>query len=452
MSFIFNGKRISRVGLYGFGRSNRAVMSYLERRYGDLSFVLRADRPVELSDAEAAPFCECRFSDAAMTDFREDLLILSPAIRPDREEFLSARSRGVLFSADADLFFKEFRGRIFAVSGSDGKSTTTTLASLLLSSGKQRIPAIGNIGAPMTPWLDRDIPYAAVELSSFQLFSSDLGAYRALITNVTPNHLDWHSSLDEYIHTKEKLFALAKERVVNLDCPFSRQLLVKYGAAASYSIYLNSREQRALCDCDTVSLEDGFICVNGEEILHTGAVKCNSRHNIHNLLGAIALTLGYSSKERICEVASEFAGLPHRCELVGCFGGIRYINSSIDSTPQRTITTLGGFEQGVTVILGGRSKGLDYLPLARLLCERGDRAVLTGETGRLLADMLSELGGCDGEYFPRFEDAVRFAATTAKSGDTVILSPASTSFDSFSSYEERGNRFKDIIRNIYYGS
>lgn len=452
MEFIFKGKRIRCVGLFGYGRSNRAVMNYLRGRYPSLSFVLREDGTTALEKNEINAFRDIRRGRAAREGFYEDLLVLSPAIRPDRADIIEARLGGAEITSDAELFFMGFNGKTFAISGSDGKSTTTTLCSLLLSRGSRRVPAIGNIGVAMTPWLERDIDLAAVELSSFQLFSADISADRALITNAAPNHLDWHTSIEEYLYAKEKLIRLAKDRVINLDCDFSSSLLDKYGAGTTYSVKLTAKEQKRIFEGNIISLEDGWICVNEVKILHTGAVKCNSRHNIQNLLGAIAITLGHTDEKRIREVASEFSGLPHRCELVGCFDGVRYVNSSIDSTPKRTLTTLSGFKKGITVILGGRSKGLDYAPLADALCERGDRAVLTGETGLVLADMLAERGYSACEYFADFDDAVRCAAASTQEDGVVLLSPASTSFDRFTSYEERGNRFKDLIRNIHYRS
>jgi len=355
-----------------------------------------------------------------------------------------------MLSSDAEFFFDGYEGESFAVSGSDGKSTTTTLASLLLSGEGERVPAIGNIGAAMTPWLDRGASRVAIELSSFQLMSACPITTRALITNISPNHLDWHRSFGEYISAKENLLRYATERVFNLDCELSRGIMAHYPADVVFSVRLDEDKIRTEAGSRTaVYLKDGGIFKDGEHLINVCEVANRTAHGINNLVAAIALTHGYVTRERIREVAGAFHGLLHRCEEVGVFDGIRYLNSSIDSTPKRTITTLSSLDGKPIVIIGGRSKGLDYAQLIPHLKSRASLAVLTGETGREVAGLLKD-SDLPYRYEPRFDDAVEYAIRHASCGDTVLLSPASTSFDSFSCFEERGNRFKEIIRKFYY--
>ena len=441
--FIYRGRRIHSVGFFGYGRSNLGVKEYLEKIYGTLEYTLRADG--DITADEGRGFGRVLCAGAAYDEPYEDVIFVTPAVRRDREGLLKMEERGVMLSSDAEICTELAKIPIFAVSGSDGKSTTVTLASKFLDA-----PAIGNIGVAMSPILVRsEVQYAVAELSSFQLLWQTPRTKRAVITNISPNHLDWHRSYGEYISAKENLLKNAEERVFNLDCEISRELLGRYSAYAVYSTKMSAKEMIKAARAEVyVGLDGEYIAANGVKILHTGAMQVKSRHNIANAVCAIALTHGYVERERILRVASEFRGLRHRCESVGNFGGVCYINSSIDSTPKRTATTLYSLSGEWIVILGGRNKGLDYRELIEPLRARARLAVLTGESGKEIEKILCE-AGIKCVYEPDFRVAVELAASLAIPGESVILSPASTSFDSFSSFEERGNYFKEIIRNLH---
>lgn len=440
--FTYRGKRIRRVGLFGLGRSNLGVKEYLEGAYDGLEFTLRTDKEAE---REAKGFERVLYGARACDEPYEDAVFVVPAVRRDREGLALMARRGVVLSSDAELFIDCARMPIYAVSGSDGKSTTVTMASQIL-----RAPAIGNIGVAMSPLLLRDDASCAVaELSSFQLLWQRPRVYRAVITNVSPNHLDWHRSYEEYISAKENLLFGAEERVFNLDCEVSRELMKRHSASIVYSLEMSEKEMMRAVRADVyVGLRGEYIEANGVEILHTGAIQNKNRHNIANLLCAVALTYGQAEREDIERVAREFRGLSHRCEEVGCYGGIRYLDSSIDSTPKRTATTLRSLEGEWVVILGGRSKGLDYRELIEPLRARARMAVLTGECGKAIEQILRE-GGVPCAYEADFDKAVALAASEACGCDGVLLSPASTSFDRFGSFEERGEYFKKAIRKLH---
>lgn len=437
----YKGKTVESAGVLGLGKSNTGVMDYFHRHYPDVPITVRCDKLTKHAD-----FC----GDDALSDLYEELLFISPSVRRDRRELTEAMARGVTVTTDAEFFCECFGGDIFAISGSDGKSTTTALTAMLLSRTDGEVPAIGNIGVAMTPCLDGNYRAVAAELSSFQLMDLEPITARAFITNVTPNHLNWHKSYDEYVSAKENLMKRARERVFNLDCPVCRLISEKYGADIVCSDSMTDEEVSKISDARirVTRCGDG-IAINGKELLRLCDIKCASRHNVKNLIAAIALTYGYTDGERITDVARKFNGLAHRCELIGKFNGITYINSSIDSSPKRTVTTLRSLNGRMIVILGGRSKGLGFGELAPVLSEHARLAVLTGENGREIEDSLND--STARIYVRDFEDAVKHAITSARSGDTVILSPASTSFDSFSSFEERGEKFKEIILNHYKG-
>ncbi len=440
---IYRGKRIRRVGFFGLGRSTLGVKEYLDSTYGGLNYTLRCDR--EITADEGCGFGRVLCGDRAYSEPYEDVVFVTPAVRRDRDGLMRMKRCGVILSSDAELCIELAKIPIFAVSGSDGKSTTVALASRIIDA-----PAIGNIGVAMSPiLLKNDVRCSVAELSSFQLLWHRPRVKRAVITNISPNHLDWHRSYGEYISAKENLLKNAEERAFNLDCDVSRELLLRYPADVVYSTKQSAKEMIKAAKAEVyVGLNGDYIEVNGVKILHTGAIQLKTKHNIANLVCAIALTHGYADSEQILRVASEFRGLAHRCEKVGDHGGVCYLDSSIDSTPKRTATTLSALSGEWIVILGGRSKGLDYRELIEPLRVRARLAVLTGECGRDIEQILCE-AGIKCVYEPDFRTAVELAASSARPGEGVILSPASTSFDCFRSYEERGEYFKSIIRKLH---
>ena len=452
MDFVYRGRRIGRVGLFGLGRSNLGVMRYLSHRFPNLTFTLRADKSALPRGLHPSKFERMRIGHDARDAFDEDLIFLSPSIRKDS---LSGIDPSRLTS-DAEFYFENTAQDVFSITGSDGKSTTTTLTSLMLSRKRERVCAIGNIGVAMTPQLGSKSSRAAVELSSFQLLSFIPHSRRALITNISENHLDFHKSMDEYVYAKSNVLKNADERVMNYNAHLTRPLYKDYPVYAVYSLTETAEELRRRVDASVyVTLSSGMIVANGTPMLDTHTLKTETGHNIENFMAAIALTYGFADHEQIRRVGSAFSGIAHRCEYVGTFSGVRYINSSIDSTPTRTATTLSSLGERVIVILGGKNKGLDYRALLPTLKTSAKKIILTGEArdeiaSALLSDAEFVSGAIPFEIHEDFSAAIEAAILTASHGDTVLLSPASASFDAHKNFEERGEKFKQIIRNHYY--
>lgn len=443
--FIFCGKEIRSVGFFGLGRSNAGVMNYLAAHYPHVRFTVRQDKPIEGSVREP---CRVYIGERALSEPSEDLIFASPTVRRERLYPIF----GDRITSDAEFFFERVTHPVFSITGSDGKSTTTTLTSLLLSHDGVRAPAIGNIGVAMTPMLDVGCDYAAAELSSFQLMHLSPRSERAYVTNISPNHLDFHSSFEEYISAKARIWERARECCVNLDDKICAELVPRDRIYAATSYGLSFEEARKVITAEVyVTLSCGFIQLNGVNVFDTASMRVGTVHTVKNMMAAIALTHGYTTEERISQVGREFSGLVHRCELVGEFLGIKYYNSSIDSTPKRTATTLASFEEKPIVILGGKGKGLSYEELLPAVEAHAKAAVITGANG---GEIFEALSACRGMLPIRrtetFTEAVLTAISLAKSGDSVLLSPASTSFDAFRDFAERGNRFKEIIKNYYY--
>ncbi len=446
---IISGKEINTIGFFGLGKTTEGMLAYFKEKHPHVSFVLRSDKPIREPKDILGNFFAIYSQERSLIDIKEDILFLSPSVHPER---FSALSNKLIISSDAEYFFNNAKCDTYAITGSDGKSTTAKLTSLILKDSYEEAFAIGNIGASMTPFLKYGTNYAAVcELSSFQLSSFSPNATRALITNITPNHLDWHSSYDEYKSAKENILKNSEKRVFNLDSDICRLLSKKYPAFAVYSTRLGYREMTSDFSSEYyVYIDSGYISCNGERLLPTDAIRLPGKHGIANYLAAAALCSGNNINDSICETAHSFVGLSHRCESIGVFFGVEYIDSSIDTSPKRTITTLTSFSKKLIVILGGKSKGLDYSELIPTLKECAKAIILTGETGIVIKELLDfEHSKIPAFYFEDFDDAVTAGINIAKSGDTVILSPASTSFDRFSDFEERGEYFKRLVKNIY---
>lgn len=449
--FTYNGKRIKSVGFLGYGKSNKGIRDYLGRHFDGLRFVLRSDAPV--NDCRET-FQSIHVGSAVYEKFDEDVLFLSPSARRDKKELAIAKKRGVILSSDAEFFLKNTKSDVFAVTGSDGKSTTTTLTSMMLAESYSNAVPCGNIGEAMTPHLDDcgDFAYVA-ELSSFQLMYMKPRVRRALITNITKNHLNWHASFDEYIEAKRNVFENAKERIINFDCEISRGFAKDYPIFATFSQKANESELKRNVKSEIyVTQKDGFITVSGDRVLALSDIRIGGAHNVLNFMAAIAMSYGLAKKELILQTAKNFAGLRHRCEFIREVRGVSYYDSSIDSSPKRTSATLDSFSTRVIVILGGRSKGLDFSELIPALKRKAKAIVLMGECAEEIAGELSKDSAfeCDIPYTKkcRLRDAAEYAISIAECTDSVVLSPAATSYDEFRNFEERGDAFREIINGL----
>ena len=449
--FFYNGKRVRRVGFLGFGKSNKAIADYLSENYGDLEFTVRTYEPIRKEVAASEYFHGADM----LSSISEDILFLSPSARRDDKRLVDAKNRGVIISSDAELFFSSNPKNVFAVTGSDGKSTTTYLTSRILAGHFRDAVPCGNFGDPLTPHIADAEGYAYVtELSSFTLNYLAPKSRRALITNITENHLDWHSSLEEYAAAKMRIYENAEEIALNYDSELTRNLARDLDVHTVYSVAVGEKELRKRIGAKNyVTVEGGGIRSAGEEILKISDIAARGDYNVANFTAAIAMSLGYHDKRRIRDIARSFTGLPHRRELIGSFRGVKYYDSAIDSTPHRTAETLSGFDGRVIVILGGRSKRLDYAPLVDALKKKAKHIVLTGESASEILDILESDGdfsrlGIGHAVIDDFIEAVIYSSSIASPGDTVVLSPAATSFDRFTNFEEKGRSFTDAVRRF----
>ncbi len=406
-----------------------------------------------------------------LKDLCEDCIFRSPGMRPDMPELAAARESGHTVTSEMEFFLSLEPCHVFGITGSDGKSTTTTLTYLMLKSGAQEQNSSrntflgGNIGKPLLDRYSLIEPddCAAVELSSFQLMSIDALVEAAAITNITPNHLNWHTSMEEYIAAKKRILRHAGRAVLNYDNDVTREIAKE---AQDDGIPVTFFSLHPIPD-GVLGEADSKIWLEGEEIftlypdeeksrlMLLSDIKLPGLHNAANYMTAAALTHGLVSPEKIREIARTFGGVEHRLEFVREKDGVSYINGSIDSSPTRTAAALSALNgRSIVLIAGGYDKNIPYEPLAEAVYSSGVHTiVLTGATsGKIRSALTShpsygirELKIIDE---PDFDMAVARAAESAKTGDVVILSPASASFDRFKNFEERGRHFKDLVNNM----
>jgi len=458
------------VCLLGAGVSNMPLAEYL-LSLGARVVIRDKKSPEQLGEA-ARRLAEAGVSfitgDTYMQSITEDYIFRSPGFRPDLPELTEAVARGSRLLSEMELFLDNAPCPVYAITGSDGKSTTTTITHLLLSAGLEgtghKAFLGGNIGQPLAHRLplmhagDR----VAVELSSFQLMTVDAPVTAAAITNITPNHLNWHPDMEEYIAAKKRILAHAGRAVLNWGNEITRKLGEECAVPVTY-FSKDPIDLAALRPCDSaITVENGWITAywageGREEILRLQDIRLPGLHNAENYMTAIALTHGECTSDRIRQVASSFGGVEHRLESVGTAHGVQYINSSIDSSPTRTAAALSALgDRPLVLICGGYDKQIPFAPLAEAVLSRKNihTLVVTGATGDAIEAALRESPLWNRrieEGFvlyrePQFDDAVRCAAKAACMGDTVLLSPACASFDAFPNFEVRGRRFKDLVR------
>lgn len=455
LSEYISGLRNKSVTVIGMGISNAPLIDLLLDNNINVSV---RDKTPEAKLAGAAELkrrgAKLILGDAYIDSIDEDVIFRTPGLHPQQPAITAAVARGAVLTSEMEAFFDVCPCKIIAVTGSDGKTTTTSLVAQLLRDGGYTVHLGGNIGRPLLcdagSMKADDI--AVLELSSFQLLTLGKSADVSVVTNVSPNHLDIHKDLAEYIDAKKNVFRHAGRGsmlVLNYDNETSRAFAAEAPGSVSYF-------SRTAAPSDGACLDGGDIYVvrGGERqrVMAAADIRMPGVHNVENVLAAFAAVQTLVSAEIMANVAMTFAGVEHRIEPVRELNGVRFFNDSIASSPSRTIAGLRSFPDKVILIAGGKDKGIEYDALAPELIEHVKTLVLTGATAAKIKKVLTEHPQYCG--VPRiiedddFAGAVRAAYGAAEPGDTVILSPASTSFDKFKNFEERGNVFKRIVNEL----
>ena len=439
-----------KIAVLGLGVSNRPLVRMLLDAGCDVTGCDRTDR--EKLDEEVLELermgCKLRLGEGYLEDLTADLVFRTPGMHPDNPALAALREKGAKVTSEMEVFFECCPCTILAVTGSDGKTTTTTLISEILKAAGKKVWLGGNIGTPLLPRC-REMEsgdFAVVELSSFQLMDMTRSPKRALITNLAPNHLDMHKDMAEYVDAKKNIFRFQSSEdllVLNADNEITSAFLGN-GITRFFSRQGKSAH---------VVLQDGIIYRAGKEVLNTADILLPGVHNIENYMAAIAMVEDLVEDGVIRQVARSFGGVEHRIELVRVKDGVRFYNDSIASSPTRTIAGLRSFPEKVLLIAGGYDKHIPYDVLGPEICAHVKKLFVNGATAQLIREAVEQAA----QYQPGcpeivdcgdFETAVREAAAAAQAGDVVLMSPASAAFDQFKNFMVRGNYFKKLIMEL----
>lgn len=443
------------VAVIGIGVSNRPLIELLAARGISVTARDRQQRQAlgDYAGHLEAMGCRLCLGEEYLDGLNEDVIFRTPGMRPDVPELAAAVARGSTLTSEMEVFFEVCPCPIIAVTGSDGKTTTTTIIAELLRSAGKTVHLGGNIGHPLlaeTPSIQPE-DVAALELSSFQLMTMGRSPHIAVITNLSPNHLDVHKDFAEYITAKENIFTHQNTQdiaVFNADNSITAQQAERALGRARLFSRKNEVE-------DGVFLRDGKIIARhgGQErvVMNREDIRLPGEHNVENYLAAIAAVDGMVSDDRITAFARSFGGVEHRIELIRTLDGVRWYNDSIASSPSRTIAGLRAFPEKVILIAGGKDKGISYAELGPVVNDHVKLLLLCGATAGVIRESVEQAENYQGMEIidvADYHQAAQIARERAAEGDVVILSPASTSFDRFKNFMERGKAFKEVVNGL----
>ena len=449
-----NGKKIA---VCGIGISNTPLIkSFLEKGARVIACDRRSAEQIgPLADELEKEGAELKLGDDYLSDLEVDIIFRTPGMSFNLPELVSARKRGIAVTSEMEVFFDLCPATIFAVTGSDGKTTTTTLIAKMLEAEGKKVFVGGNIGKPLLPEIENITAddFVVAELSSFQLISMRKSPDVAVVTNVAPNHLDIHKDMDEYVE--------AKKNILLHQNAFSRTVLNRDNEITdSFRSFVRGQ---SLGFSMKRRLNNG-AWLDGKGILHMAYrgidvpvldrkdIAVIGDHNVANYLAAITAVWGYVGVDTINKVAKEFGGVAHRIELVRELNGIKFFNDSIASSPTRTIAGLKAFDKKVFLIAGGDDKHIPFDPLMPYLVEKVKTLYLCGDTAQKIEDCLKNYESYNGSpeivRTKDIKEATIMAYKAAKSGDIITLSPACASFDAFPNFAARGNYFKEVVNSL----
>ena len=455
---FFESIRGKRIALIGMGRSHMPLIP-LFTKYG--ATVIACDKRDEAALGEIArkakaDGAQLSLGEHYLDDIDVDIALRTPGMRFWCDELNALREKGVTISSEMEIFFDICPCKIYAVTGSDGKTTTTSVIAEMLRADGYTVHVGGNIGKPLLPEIETISPddVCVVELSSFQLISMRQSPDVAVVTNLAPNHLDIHKDMEEYIEAKRNIVLYQnnnQKAVLNFDNEITRS----FDLSCKGEVVFFSRQKQinngAYLDGATIEYaEDGKIF----DVLDIHEIKIPGMHNVENYMTAICAVWGDVSVDSIRKVAREFGGVEHRAEFVRELDGVKYYNDSIASSPTRTASgTLSLYDFKLILIAGGYDKHLDYTELGDKICDKVKIAILMGAT----ADKIETAIRQSSKYTENnpviirvkdMEEAVKCARENAVEGDIVSMSPASASFDLYKDFDARGKHFKALVNAL----
>lgn len=450
-----NGKKIA---MCGIGVSNTPLIyKFLEKG----ARVFACDRRTReqigpVADELEAKGAELKLGDGYLNDLEVDMIFRTPGMHFNLPELAKARDNGIAVTSEMEVFFDLCPATIFAVTGSDGKTTTTTLIAEMLKAEGKNVFVGGNIGTPLLPEIENITKddFVVVELSSFQLISMRKGPDVAVVTNVAPNHLDQHKDMDEYVGAKRNILMhqnAFSRTVLNLDNDITSGF---GGSVRGQKMFFSMKKP---VKNGAYLGDDGYLNISYRGIsvplLHRDDITILGDHNVENYLAAISAVWGYVGADNIRKVAHDFAGVEHRIEFVRELDGVKYYNDSIASSPTRTIACLKALPSPVVLLAGGYDKHIPFEPMTPYVIDKVKLLILNGPTAdKIEAAVKSDPGYTEGHpkivRVGNYTEAVKVAREMALPGDIVALSPASASFDAYPNFVVRGREFKKTVNEL----
>ena len=455
---FFKSVKGKKIAFCGIGKSNLPLIYKFIEKGAEVYACDRRDRsqlaPGQAEELESAG-AKLILGDGYLNNLNVDIIFRTPGMNYFLPELTEARKKGIVVTSEMEVFFDLCPCKIFAVTGSDGKTTTTTLIATMLKEQGYNVHLGGNIGTPLLPIIEEigENDIAVAELSSFQLISMRKSPDVSVVTNVAPNHLDVHKTMDEYIDAKKNIFMHQNaftRTVLNADNEITASFVDEVRGTLSYFSYNSPVSRGAYLDGDDICVADKNGVV---KIMNKHEIRIPGEHNVENYLAAISAVWGYVDVETIVKVAREFGGVEHRIEFVREKDGVRYYNDSIATSPTRTIAGLKAFNQKLIVLAGGYDKHIPFDPLAPYAVEKIKVLILTGPTADAIEKAIrsdKNFDNCGMEILrsENLEQSVKMAHEIAKQGDIVSLSPACASFDAYPNFEERGNHYKKLVNEL----
>ena len=384
-----------------------------------------------------------------------NVIFRSPSCLPTKPELVEEANRGALVTTEIELLMQMCPAKIIGVTGSDGKTTTTSLINHILEKAGYRTFLGGNIGTPLFTKLPEITPedMVVLELSSFQLMGMEISPQIAVMTNITPNHLNIHKDYQEYIDAKKNIFKYQDENgilVLNYDNEITRECAKEANGKVIFFSSKTKLDNGYIVDEDVIKECDDKV---RKHILNAEDVILRGNHNYQNIATAIAATASLVDIETAVKAIKEFKPVEHRIEFVEEIDEVKWYNDSASSSPSRTLSGLNAFKEKIVLIAGGYDKNLDYTPLAKPIIDKVKTLILIGQTSGKIYDVVKEELEKENKTLDIYmcetlEETIPIAKKSAKSGDVVLFSPASASFDMFKNFADRGNQFKNLVRNL----
>ncbi|PJI08804.1 MULTISPECIES: UDP-N-acetylmuramoyl-L-alanine--D-glutamate ligase [Clostridium] len=452
-NFIKNKK----TAVVGMGISNRPLIHFLIKLGANVTaFDKKTEKELgnEVIDEFAGEGVNFKLGENYLSFLKGfDVIFKTPSMRIDSEALVNAKAEGAYITSEMEEFIKYCPAKIFGVTGSDGKTTTTTLIYNMLKEQGYKTWVGGNIGAPLFSKIEQisSENKVVLELSSFQLMTIDVSPEVSVVTNLSPNHLDIHKDMNEYINAKKNIFIHQRKEntlVINRD----NEITNKMENEAKGKVLKFSRQDK-IAEGAFYNKEDETLYLMGEKVCMKDEIRLKGMDNVENFLAAFCAVKNDVSKENMKKVAEEFSGVEHRREFVRELEGVKYYNDSIASSPTRTLSGLNAYGKPVILIAGGYDKHIPFEPLAEKGYDKIKVLILMGNTKYKIKEAFDKVLKEKKVKLPMvmvdtMEDAVQEAKKAAVSGDIVTLSPACASFDKFPNFEVRGNKFKDIVKKL----